>query len=65
MSLLDILIVLVIVGVVLHLVNTYILMAPQIKKILNFVVILFVCLWLLQEFGLLNSLGIIHVGQHR
>ena len=52
MSLLGIVIVLVIVGVLLYLVNTYIPMSAGIKKILNIVVIGSVILWLLSIFGI-------------
>jgi hypothetical protein len=56
MSLLNLLIVLVVIGVLLWLVNTYIPMDSKIKNILNVVVIIFVAIWLLQAFGLLDSL---------
>jgi len=61
MSLISIIIVLIVVGVLLWLVNTYIPMAGSIKTILNAVVVIFVILWLLQGFGLLGSLGSIRV----
>ena len=56
MSLLNLLIVLVVVGVILWLVNTYIPMDAKIKSILNVVVVILVVVWLLQAFGLLDSL---------
>ena len=56
MPLLNVLIVLVVVGVILWLVNTYIPMDRKIKNILNIVVVIAVVLWLLQAFGLLDSL---------
>lgn len=56
MSLLNILILLIVVGVVLWLVNNYIPMDSKIKNILNVVVVIAVVLWLLQASGLLNSL---------
>lgn len=62
MSLISVLIVLIVVGVLLWLVNTYIPMAGSIKSILNAVVVIVVILWLLQAFGVLGSLGGIHVG---
>ncbi len=52
MSLITIIIVLVIVGVILWLVNTYIPMDRKIKTILNVVVVILVILWLLRSFGL-------------
>ena len=46
-----VLLVLVIVGVVLYMVQTYIPMAPPIKTVISVVAVVFVCLWLLQVFG--------------
>jgi hypothetical protein len=63
MSLISIIIALIIVGVLLWLVNTYLPLDPTIKKILNVVVIIVVVLWLLQAFGVLAGLGAIHVGR--
>jgi len=63
MPLINVLIVLVIVGVVLWLVNTYIPMDAKIKKILNIVVVIAVALWLLSVFGILGSLSRIRVGR--
>jgi hypothetical protein len=57
MSLISLVIVLIVVGVLLWLVNTYIPMDRKIKSILNAVVVIFVILWLLQALGLLGSLG--------
>ena len=56
MPLLNVLIALVVVGVLLWLVNSYIPMDRKIKNILNVVVVIAVVLWLLQAFGLLDSL---------
>ena len=56
MPLLTILLVLIVVGVVLWLINTYIPMDRKIKNILNVVVVIVVILWLLKAFGLLDSL---------
>ena len=54
MPLINLVIVLIVVGVGLYLINTYVPMAPAIKTILNVVVILVVCLWLLSAFGVGN-----------
>jgi hypothetical protein len=51
-DLIQVIIVLIIVGVCLYLVNTYVPMAPPIKTILMVVVVLILCLWLLQVFGI-------------
>jgi hypothetical protein len=58
MSLITVIIVLIIIGVLLWLVNTYIPMAGSIKTILNVVVIILVILWLLNVFGLLGRFNI-------
>ncbi len=62
MSLIGLVIVLVVVGVVLWLINSYIPMQSTIKKILNAVVIIVVVLWLLNAFGLIEGLKTIHIG---
>lgn len=61
MSLLTIVVVLIVVGVLLWLVNTYIPMDGKIKSILNAVVVIVVVLWLLQAFGLIGSLNSVRV----
>jgi hypothetical protein len=61
MPLINIVIVLIVVGVLLWLVNTYLPMDGKIKSILNAVVVIAVVLWLLQAFGVLGSLGSVHV----
>jgi hypothetical protein len=61
MPLLTILLVLVVVGVILWLVNTYIPMDRKIKSILNVVVVVIVIIWLLQAFGLLDSIKSVRV----
>jgi hypothetical protein len=58
MSLISLLVVLIAVGVILWLINTYIPMDAKIKKILNAVVVIVVILWLLQAFGILGNLRI-------
>jgi hypothetical protein len=62
MPLLQVLMVLVVVGVLLWLVNSFIPMAGSIKSILNAVVVIAVVLWLMSIFGLMNSLSRIHIG---
>ncbi len=51
MPIIQILIVLIIVGVCLYLVQTYIPMAAPIKTVITVVVVLCLVLWLLQIFG--------------
>ena len=62
MPLISLVVVLIVVGVLLWLVNTYIPMVSKIKSILNAVVVIAVVIWLLQVFGLLGSLQNIRVG---
>jgi len=62
MPLLQVLMVLVVVGVLLCLVNSFIPMAGSIKSILNAVVVIAVVLWLMNIFGLMHSLSRIHIG---
>ncbi len=63
MSVLTILIVILVVGVLLWLINTYIPMQPTIKSILNAVVVILLVVWLLDAFGLINVLKNTTVGQ--
>lgn len=62
MSLIGLVLVLVVVGVVLWLINSYIPMQSTIKKILNAAVIIVVILWLLSAFGIIDSLDTIRIG---
>lgn len=57
MPLLSIVIALIVVGVALYLINNYIPMASSIKTILNVVVVIVVCVWLLQVFGVVGGLS--------
>jgi predicted membrane protein len=52
MPLISIILVLLVAGIGLWLINTYVPMAGSIKTILNVVVVLVVCVWVLQAFGL-------------
>jgi len=52
MPLVNIVIALVVVGVALWLINTFIPMASSIKTILNVVVVVAVAIWVLKAFGL-------------
>jgi hypothetical protein len=61
MSLISVVITLVVVGLVLWLINTYIPMQGTIKSILNAVVVICVVVWLLYAFGIINHSGDIHV----
>lgn len=65
MSLFGLLIVLIVVGVILWLVNTYIPMDPRVKNIMNVVVIIVLILWLLSVFGILPALNTVTVPRVR
>jgi len=56
MPILTVLLVLIVAGVVLWLVNSYIPMQRTLKSILNIVVVILVVIWLLKVFGLLDNL---------
>ncbi|HXA00032.1 MAG TPA: Thivi_2564 family membrane protein [Candidatus Dormibacteraeota bacterium] len=62
MPLIQILLALIVVGVLLWLVNNFIPMAGTIKKILNWVVVIAVVVWLLNVSGLFHHLSGIRVG---
>jgi len=64
MPLINVVLILIVVGVLLWLANTYIPMQATIKNILNVVVIIIVVLWLLQLFiGPFGNLGDIRIGR--
>lgn len=52
MPLINLVVVLIVVGMALYLINRYIPMASSIKTILNVVVVVAVCVWVLQAVGL-------------
>ena len=62
MNIIGVILVLVIIGVILWLVTTYIPMAPPIRTVINIVVVILVIVWLLNVFGLL---GLIPMGLPR
>jgi hypothetical protein len=63
MPLVNLVVVLIIVGVALYLINRYIPMASAIKSILNVVVVVAVCVWLLQATGMWGSVTSFKVGR--
>jgi len=63
MPLIQLVIILVVVGVVLWLINSYIPMQSTIKTILNLVVIIAVIIWLLSVFGLIGDISTIRIGK--
>jgi 1-acyl-sn-glycerol-3-phosphate acyltransferase len=61
MPILTIIIVIMVVGVILWLINSYIPMQRTIKNILNAVVVIILVIWLLKVFGILGSLQNIQI----
>jgi hypothetical protein len=63
MPLVNVVLALAVVGILLWLVNRYIPMQGQVKRILNSVVVIAVILWLLKVFGLYEYLSQFRVGR--
>jgi len=61
MSLLNILIAIIVVGVLLWIINTFIPMDRKIKQIFNIVVVVVLIIWLLKVFGLFSYLTNINI----
>lgn len=61
MTLISLVTTLIVAGVLLWLVNTYIPMDAKIKKILNAVVVIVAVLWLLSVFGVIGQLSGIRI----
>ena len=61
MPLLSILIVIIVVGVLLWIINSFIPMDHNIKSIFNIVVVIVLIVWLLKVFGIFTYLMDIHV----
>ena len=56
-----IVLILVVVGLVMWLINTYIPMAGAIKSLLNIVVFVVLLIWILQTFGLIGAIPGLHM----
>jgi len=56
-TLLSLILTIVVVGVLLWLINTYVPMQATIKNILNIVVVIVLIIWLLSAFGLIGPLN--------
>jgi hypothetical protein len=63
MDLISLIVTLIVIGVLLWLVNSYIPMDSKIKRILNIVVVVAVVIWLLNGLGLMDSIRGIRVGR--
>ena len=61
MPLVSIVITLMVVGILLWIINTYVPMDGKIKQILNIVVVVVVVIWLFQIFGVFPALNVIRV----
>jgi hypothetical protein len=61
MPLANIVLILIVAGVALWAINAYLPMAKSVKSILNVVVVVVICVWLLQIFGVLDSIKNIRV----
>lgn len=63
MPLLNVVVALIVVGVGLWLINRFIPMASSIKTILNVVVVIAVCVWVLQAVGLWGQVSSFRLGK--
>jgi hypothetical protein len=61
MTLIDIVLIFVVIGLVMWLINAYIPMAAGIKSLLNVVVFVVVLIWVLRVFGLVGEIPGIHM----
>ncbi len=61
MTLIDIVLILVLIGLVMWLINAYIPMAAGIKSLLNVVVFVVVLIWILRVFGLVGEIPGVHI----
>jgi len=63
MDLISLIVTLIVMGVLLWMINTYLPMDRKIKQILNAVVVFAVVVWLLNVLGLMDSIRGIRVGR--
>lgn len=61
MSLLNLVIVIVIVGVLLWVINKYVPMATTVKNILNITVVILLVIWILKAVGFIDYVAKIHL----
>ncbi len=61
MTLIDIVLVFVVIGLVMWMINAYIPMAAGIKSLLNVVVFVVVLIWVLRVFGVVGEIPSVHV----
>ena len=63
MTLLAVVIIIIVIGVLVWLEETYIPMPPPFKTIIRIVVIVAICIWLLQLVGVLPDMNAIRLGK--
>ena len=61
MTLVDVVVILVIAGILMWLINTYIPMAAAIKSLLNIVVFVVLLIWVLQSLGIIGEVAGIRI----
>lgn len=61
MPIVNVVVTLIVAGVALWAINAFIPMAAPVKKILNIVVVVAICVWLLQIFGVIDGVRGIRV----
>ena len=64
MSILSVLVLIIVVGILLWAVNSYVPMAAPVKRLLNVVVVLGLVFWLLWAFGVFGYLGGFELPRH-
>jgi hypothetical protein len=65
MTILYVIIILIIIGIVLWLINRFIIMDWKIKTIMNVLIVILVILWLLSAFGVVGPWSSLHLGNIR
>jgi hypothetical protein len=61
MTLINIVVILVVIGIIMYLINAFIPMAGAIKTLLNLVVFVVVLIWLLGAFGIVIAIPGVHI----
>jgi hypothetical protein len=64
MPIINVLVTIVVIGLIVWAVNSFIPMAEPYKKIFNIVAIVLTCIWLLSVFGILTGMSTYRVGPH-
>ena len=64
MPIIQLIVILVVIGVIMWLFNQYVPLQEPFKKIINIVVVVLTCLWLLNVVGLFSGLSNLRIGPH-